>query len=155
MTAEEATQQAAEEGFALDQIETAGRFKGVKFYTKGHQARPYQAHVSEGGKMLTLGYYATAEEAALVFARYKWKRQGGAALPPPLAAAEAAAQAEAEGLTLTSSSSSQTGFRNVAFDPRNRARPYEVRVWRDSKQVRLGNFARVRVTCTAQRGTTS
>ena len=51
------------------------------------------------GKEINLGYFATAEEAALHVARTP-EAQAAAALPPPMTADEALAQAEAEGLTL-------------------------------------------------------
>ena len=58
-----------------------------------------------------LGYFETAEEAALHVARTP-EGQAAAALPPPMAAKGALAQAGAEGLTLTRSDL-QSGFRNV------------------------------------------
>ena len=61
-------------------------------------------------------------------------------LPPPMTAAEALAQAEAEGLTLARSDR-QSGYRNVAARPENRARPYEAWLTRDGKSFYLGSFA--------------
>ena len=42
-------------------------YMGVVFHSS--RLKPYQAKVKRGGKTATLGYFATAEEAALVFAR--------------------------------------------------------------------------------------
>tara|TARA_B110001452_G_scaffold132909_1_gene110501 strand:+ start:284 stop:481 length:198 start_codon:yes stop_codon:yes gene_type:complete len=64
MTAEEALRQAAAEGLTLLRSEgsSTGR-KGVSF--KSGKAKPYRAVARRGGKNVTLGYFATAEEAAL------------------------------------------------------------------------------------------
>ena len=67
MTAQDACQMAQEEGLTLVRASVASGFKGVKYYASGRQARPYQALLCTGGGRKTdLGYYATAEEAALV-----------------------------------------------------------------------------------------
>ena len=69
MTAKEALQQAQAEGLTLLRSEsnTSG-YKGV-YFRSGHKSKPYQAQMKRGGKNVTLGCFATAEEAALVFAR--------------------------------------------------------------------------------------
>merc|ERR1740139_819658 len=100
------------------------------------KVRPYQASVRRDGKQVYLGHFATAEEAALHFARTP-EAQAAAALPPPMTAAEAFAEAQAEGLTLVRSSSSQSGFLNVCMIP-SKVRPYQASVRRDGKQVYLG-----------------
>ena len=95
------------------------------------------------GKQIHLGYFATAEEAALHVARTpegQAAAQAAAALPPPMTAEEALAQAEAEGLTLARSDN-QSGFRHVSVHPEDKARPYTASVWRDGKNVHLGSFA--------------
>ena len=43
-------------------------YYGVRLHNPG-QPKPYQAQVSRGGKTVTLGSFATAEEAALCIAR--------------------------------------------------------------------------------------
>ena len=90
------------------------------------KARPYAASVWRDGKSVYLGWFATAEEAALHVARTPEAQaaaQAAAALPPPMTAAEALAQAEAEGLTLARSDN-QSGFRHVSVHPGSKARPY-------------------------------
>ena len=42
--------------------------------TKPGQPKPYQAQVTRGGKLLLLGSFATAEEAALCVARSRGLR---------------------------------------------------------------------------------
>ena len=44
-------------------------YNGVYQQSKPGQPRPYQARVSRGGKVVYLGVFATAEEAALCIAR--------------------------------------------------------------------------------------
>ena len=46
------------------------RYKGVKF-DKNCDRRPYYAQIKEKGKCRSLGYFATAKEAALAYARAK------------------------------------------------------------------------------------
>ena len=72
-------------------------------HDKPGTSKPYRARVTRGGNDVSLGYFATAEEAALCVARTP---EGQAAAKRPAAAApltstEARQQAEAEGLTLT------------------------------------------------------
>ena len=64
--------------------------------------KPYQARVSRGGKVVSLGRFATAEEAALCVARSPEGQAAAqrAAAAPPLTSEEARQQAQAEGLTL-------------------------------------------------------
>ena len=70
MTAQEACQMAQEEGLTLVRTTGAGGFKGVKYQPRQRVgSRRYEAQISEGGGTTWLGCYATAEEAALVFAR--------------------------------------------------------------------------------------
>ena len=61
--------QAAEaEGLTLFQADNKTGYFGVHFNKPG-QSKPYQARVRRGGKMVHLGSFATAEEAALNIAR--------------------------------------------------------------------------------------
>ena len=107
------------------------------------KARPYAASVWRDGKSVHLGWFATAEEAALHVARTPEAQaaaQAAAALPPPMTAAEAVAQAEAEGLTLARSDN-QSGFRHVCVHPQEQGEAVQASVWRDGKSVHLGCFA--------------
>jgi len=112
------------EGLALLKSERSSTgYKGVRF--KGERVNnPYRAEVQRGGKTVTLGHFATVEEAALVVARTPERRAAAPPAPPPLTAEEAVAQAEAEGLTLIKSASSSTGYKSVHFDSRHKTRPY-------------------------------
>ena len=84
MTAEAALRQAEAEGLTLLRAESSNSgYKGVT-WNKRPKATPYHAQVRRGGKQLTLGSCATAEEAALVFAR---DAAAQAAAPQPPAAA--------------------------------------------------------------------
>ena len=144
LTAEEAVRQAGAEGLTLLQSETSSTgFKGVSF--NGNRSKPYQAYVSRGGKstQVNLGYFATAEEAALCYARMPEAQAAAAAppAPPPLTVEEALRQAEAEGLTLLRSNSSSTGFKGVRFDSNCKSKPYRALVQRGGKLVSLGSFA--------------
>jgi hypothetical protein len=87
LTSEEAPPQAQAEKLTLLLVadNKAGYF-GVKLDKPG-LSRPYQARVRRGGKMVYLGYFATAEEAALCVAR----------TPEGRAAAGRAAAAESQG----------------------------------------------------------
>ena len=68
MTSEEARQQAQAEGLTLRVSETKTGFFGVSLNKPGNP-KPYQAQVKRGGKAVSLGRFATAEEAALYVAR--------------------------------------------------------------------------------------
>ena len=51
----------------MDRANAAG-YRGVKVSTRS-KTRPFQANVKRGGKNVYLGNFATAEEAALCYAR--------------------------------------------------------------------------------------
>ena len=68
LTSEEARQQAQAEGLTLVVAENTTGYFGVHLNNPG-QPKPYQAQVRRGGKMASLGCFATAEEAALCVAR--------------------------------------------------------------------------------------
>jgi len=148
MTAEEALRLVEAEGLTLLRQESSRTgYKGVSWH-KRPEAKPYKAQVWRGGNNLFLGYFATAEEAALAYARTPEAQAAvaAAAAPPapraPMTAEEALWQAEAEGLTLLRSESSSTGYKGVCFNSRrNITKPYEAQVQRDGKQVALGTFA--------------
>ena len=65
---EEARQQAEAEGLTLLRAENSTGYFGV-YLKKPGQPKPYQAQVKRGGMHVHLGYFATAEEAALCIAR--------------------------------------------------------------------------------------
>ena len=78
---------------------------GVYLNMPGGRPKPYQAQVRRGGNQVSLGTFATAEEAALCVARTPEgqeaaKRAAAAPPAPPLTSEEARQQAQAEGLTL-------------------------------------------------------
>mgnify|MGYP002838527531 CR=1 FL=1 len=85
MTSEEARQQAQVEGLTLRVAGNTTGYFGVHLAKPG-QRKPYQAASKRGGKKVHLGYFATAEEAALCIARSPERRvaAGRAAAPAPL-----------------------------------------------------------------------
>jgi len=142
-----ALRQAEAEGLtlALSGWSSSG-YKGV-FFNRGVKTTPYQAEVRRGGKKVGLGTFATAEEAALCYARSPEGQAAAAAAaappaPPPMTAEEALRQAEVEGLTLLRSESSATGYKNVSFDKGNKTKPYQAQVRRGGEKVNLGSFAK-------------
>ena len=68
MRSEEARQQALAERLTLLVAENTTGYFGVCLKKPG-QPKPYQAQVTRGGKHVSLGSFATAEEAALCVAR--------------------------------------------------------------------------------------
>ena len=68
LTSEEARQQARAEGLTLLKADNKTGYFGVHLIKPG-QPKPYQAKVRRGGKKVSLGCLATAEEAALCVAR--------------------------------------------------------------------------------------
>ena len=68
LTSEEARQQARAEGLTLLKADNKAGYFGV-YLTSLASPKPYQARVRRGGKMVSLGYFATAEEAALCVAQ--------------------------------------------------------------------------------------
>ena len=143
MTAEEALQQAEAEGLTLLRSDSSSTgFKGVSFDGK-NSSRFYQSRVARDGRTVSLGYYATPEEAALSYARSPEGRAAAAVppVPPPLTPQEVVRQAEAEGLTLLRSESSNSGYVHVTFNSRCKSKPYKADVRRGGKPVYLGYFA--------------
>ena len=88
MTSEEARQQAQAEKLTLVVAETKTGYFGVSLDKPG-RPKPYKARVRRCGKHVGLGYFATAEEAALCVAR----------TPEGRAAAGRAAAAERQGMS--------------------------------------------------------
>ena len=104
--------------------------------------KPYQARVYRGGKMVSLGCFATAEEAALCVARSPERKEAAkrAAAAPPLTSEGARQQAQAERLTLRVADN-KTGYFGVKLQTRAKTKPYEARVRHGGKHVYLGSFA--------------
>ena len=93
--------QAEAEGLTLLKAENKTGYFGVYLESRG-QPKPYLAQVKRGGKNVSLGSFATAEEAALCIARSPEGQEAAkrAAAAAPLTSEEARQQARAEGLTL-------------------------------------------------------
>ena len=107
------------------------------------QPKPYQAKLRRGGKDVYLGSFATAEEAALCVARApegQAAAERAAAAPPPLTSEQARQQAQAEGLTLRVSNNKAGYFGVVCLDRPGLSKPYQARLRRGGKDVRLGSF---------------
>merc|ERR1740124_1568556 len=92
--------EAEAEGLTLLKAESITGYFGVNHHPGC--PKPYQARVTRGGKQVNLGYFATAEEAALCIARSPEGKEAAqrAAVAPPLTSVEARQQAQAEGLRL-------------------------------------------------------
>jgi len=120
---------------------TAGYF-GVNHDPHSSKSKPYRAQVKRGGKLVHLGSFATAEEAALCVARSPEGQAAAkrAAAAPPLTSEEARQQAEAEGLTLLKADN-KAGYFGVYPDKTCHSKPYRAKVSRGGKLVSLGSFA--------------
>ena len=68
LTGEVVRQQAQAEGLTLLVADNKTGYFGV-YHNNPGKSKPYQARVSRGGEQVNLGYFATAEEAALCVAR--------------------------------------------------------------------------------------
>ena len=104
--------------------------------------KPYQAQVRHGGRMVHLGYFATAEEAALCVARSPEGQAAveRAAAPAPLTSAEARQQAQAEELTLRVADNT-AGYFGVYLDNPGQPRPFKAKLTCCGKVVHMGTFA--------------
>jgi len=142
--AKAALHQAEAEGLTVLRSESSSTGYKCVFFNKRGESKPYKAQVRRGaGTQVTLGYFATPEEAALCYARTPEAQAAAAAppAPPPLTAEEAVRQAEAEGLTLLRSESSSTGYKGVGFTGSGRSKPYKVEVRSGGRKlVYLGTF---------------
>ena len=148
-----AVRQAKREGLELASSSSSTGYKGVCYLPKERGSKKYKLQVRDGGKLIFLGNFATAEQAALFYARREAGRDTSdlTAPPPPpppppepssAAGAEQAARAEREGLTLATSSSSNSGYRGVSFCPKRRgSKKYELKMKVGGKSVFLGWFA--------------
>jgi len=79
LTSEEVRQQAEAEGLTLLKAHNTSGYYGV-FLVKASKTKPFLAQVWRGGKQVSLGTFATAEEAALCIARSPEGRVAGLAL---------------------------------------------------------------------------
>ena len=80
--------QAQAEGLTLREADNKTGYFGVN-HSKSCKTKPYQAKLKRGGKDIYLGYFATAEEAALCVARSPERRAAAAAARvPPLVSEE-------------------------------------------------------------------
>eukprot|EP00964_Phaeocystis_antarctica_P037307 scaffold21307_cov66-Phaeocystis_antarctica.AAC.3 len=145
LTSEEVRQQAQAEGLTLRVTDSPTGYLGV--HHKPSKPKPYQARVWHGGKDVHLGYFATAEEAALCIARSPEgqaaaaKAAEKAAAAPPLTSEEVRQQAKAEGVTLRVANN-KTGFFGVRLDKPTQPKPFQARVsCGGGKIVHLGHFA--------------
>ena len=142
LMSEEARQQAQAEGLTLLKADNKAGYFGVHL-NQSCKFNPYQAKVRRGGKVVYLGTFATAEEAALCVARSpegQAAAQRAAVTPAPLTSEEARQQAQAEGLTLRVGRSGR-GYFGVHRNNPGQPKPYKAEVWRAGKTVRLGTFA--------------
>jgi len=94
-TSEESRQQAEAEGLTLLKAGNKSGYFGVKH--QPGRSKPYEARVWRSGKDVHLGYFATAEEAALCIAR---SPEGRAAAKKAAASEEGNATAKSPGAAL-------------------------------------------------------
>ena len=88
LTSEEARQQSQAEGLTLLRVaQNKTGYFGVSLLSQPGKLKPFQAQLKRGGKVVYLGHFATAEEAALCVARS----------PEGQVAARRAASAESRG----------------------------------------------------------
>ena len=136
--------QAQAERLTLRVADNKAGYFGVSLNKPG-QTKPYLAHLKRGGKDVNLGYFATAEEAALCVARSPEGKAAAAAATerataaPALTSEEARQQAQTEGLVLLVADNT-TGYFGVCHKP-GKTKPYQAQVRRGGKMVYLGNFA--------------
>jgi crotonobetainyl-CoA:carnitine CoA-transferase CaiB-like acyl-CoA transferase len=129
LTSEEARQQAQAEKLTLLLAENKTGYFGVHLNKPG-KPKPYQVQVTRGGKSVSLGCFATAEEAALCVARTPEGRAVAAeraAAAPLLTSEEARQQAQAEKLTLVVAKNS-TGYFGVSLVKPGTPKPYQAQV---------------------------
>ena len=143
LTREQALQQAQAEGLALRKAETKAGYANVTMLSVT-RAKPYQAQVTRSGTTVTLGTFATAEEAALCVARSPEGQRAAelacaVVLPrTQLAREQALQQAQAEGILLRKADN-KSGYSNVTVSS-TRPKPYRAQVKRDGKNTVLGSF---------------
>ena len=139
LTSEEALQQAQAEELTLLVAKGKKGYFGVGLDKPG-RPKPYSARVKRGSKHVHLGYFATAEEAALCVARTPEGQAAAERAAAPLTSGEAKEQAQAEELTLLVAKG-KTGYFGVGLDKPGRPKPYSARVKRGGNRSHLGFFA--------------
>ncbi|EOD31984.1 hypothetical protein EMIHUDRAFT_98995 [Emiliania huxleyi CCMP1516] len=145
MTSAEARATAAKEGLELH---THGsHFVGV-YQNKKTYKLPFVARVQRSRKTINLGYFRSAEAAALCYARSPEGRAAAEAkraeaqAPPPMTAPAALAAAAEEGLVLPASGSSGTRFQGVYSSAGTHCSlPFFATYRRDGFPTSLGCFA--------------
>ena len=146
LTSEAAVLQATAEGLTLEPSTNASGYKGVfvdgarlQGQRRGGQAKIFNVRVKRAGTEVHLGFFATAEEGALVYARAQAQAEATNAKRMTLTAEEAVAQAAAEGLTLQKKADG-AGYKCVKWRRDSASKQYEARVYRGGKQIHLGSF---------------
>ena len=132
--------QAQAEGLTLLVTDNKTGYYGVSLNSSS-KLKPYEAKVSRSGKLVHLGRFATAEEAALSVARSPEGRAAAgecAAEVAPLTSEEARQQAQEEGLTLRFGDG-KAGYTGVKTRPGKR-QLYSAQLRRGDKIVHLGCF---------------
>lgn len=124
LTSKQALQQAQAEGIRLRVGNNATGYFGVSL--EASKPLPFRAQLKWSGRKITLGRFATAEEAALCIARSPKGQaaaaeaealtEAAAAATPPLKSEEALQVAKAEGLLLLKANN-KAGYFGVQVDP--------------------------------------
>ena len=129
------------EGLTLLVAENTPGYFGVPLNKPG-RPKPYTAQLKRGGKNVTLGTFATAEEAALCVARSPEGQTAAekVAAAQPLTSEEARQQAQAEGLTLRVAKNKAGYFGVSRLTEPGLSKPYQARVQRGGKDMHLGSF---------------
>ena len=146
MTAEQALQQAQAQGLTLQRDDNKTGYKSVSMLLG--RPKPYQAQVWCSTGTVSLGTFATAEEAALCVAlspegQAQAARWAAAALPrTELTKEQVLQQAQAEGITLRKADS-KSGYANVSVLSGSplRNKPYLAQVYHNGNAMNLGTFA--------------
>ena len=143
LTSEEARQQARAEGLTLRAADNQTGFLGV--YNKSNRRKPYRAEATRGGRRVHMGYFLTAEEAALCVARSlkvpAVAAAAAASFAPPLTSEELRQQAQAEGVTLRVADN-KAGYFGVYLTNSGQPKPYQAKMRGDgNKHVYFGSFA--------------
>ena len=114
----------------------------LSVYPNSIRSKPFDARVKRDGKLVHLGRFVTAEEAALCVARSPEGQAAAAraAAAAPLTSEEVQRQVQAEGLTLRVANN-KTGYFGVGFANPGHPRPYKAQVRRGGKLACLGSFA--------------
>jgi|LauGreSuBDMM15SN_2_FD.fasta_scaffold18218_1 hypothetical protein len=134
-TSEARVQQlASQEGLTLVRSSRPSGFQGV-LYLAGRKDKPYKAQFgTHVHTVRLLGYFHTAPEAALAYARHLGPAASAAAaagpttITPGMSEDDAHAIAESEGLTLVPSHKSASGYLNVSRSSGGSKKPWKVQV---------------------------